>query len=102
MYYHWRQIIRKSRAAANLIYKVKNLHDNVIRYGTTTNLHSGSNEPNIGQEGSCQECLRKMVIMPDSNFKIFWNLVTIVLLIYTAIFVPYNVAFSDSNERSLA
>ena len=43
-----------------------------------------------------------MVIMPDSNFKIFWNLVTIVLLIYTAIFVPYNVAFSDSNERSLA
>ena len=43
-----------------------------------------------------------MVIMPDSRFKIFWNLVTIVLLIYTAIFVPYSVAFSESEEKSMA
>jgi len=40
--------------------------------------------------------------MPDSRFKIFWNLVTIVLLIYTAIFVPYSVAFSESEEKSMA
>jgi hypothetical protein len=47
------------------------------------------------------ECLKKMVIMPDSRFKIFWNIVTIILLIYTAIFVPYNVAFSESEDKSL-
>jgi hypothetical protein len=40
------------------------------------------------------------VILPDSKFKIFWNIVTIILLVYTAIFVPYNVAFVDSDDKS--
>jgi hypothetical protein len=35
--------------------------------------------------------------MPDSKFKIGWSIVVILLLLYTATFVPYRVAFIDSD-----
>mmetsp|Transcript_24313 Transcript_24313/g.23924 ORF Transcript_24313/g.23924 Transcript_24313/m.23924 type:complete len:481 (+) Transcript_24313:722-2164(+) len=33
--------------------------------------------------------------MPDSKFMTFWNLYSAVLLLYTAIFIPYHTAFYD-------
>jgi hypothetical protein len=33
--------------------------------------------------------------MPESNAKIIWNLIMIILLIYTATFVPFRTAFID-------
>lgn len=77
------------------------MHVNTIKYGTTNNLYSLNRESSLSPEGSCRECLNRMVIMPDSPFKIFWNIVTIILLIYTAIFVPYNVAFNEANKTPL-
>ncbi len=35
------------------------------------------------------------ILMPNSKFKIFWNLVIIALLLYTALYVPYKIAFLD-------
>lgn len=31
--------------------------------------------------------------MPNSKFKVFWNFVTLILLIYTGTYVPFKVAF---------
>ena len=31
--------------------------------------------------------------MPDSKFKMIWNIIIIMLLLYTAIFVPFKIAF---------
>ena len=31
--------------------------------------------------------------MPDSKFKTAWNIIIILLLLYTAIFVPFKIAF---------
>lgn len=39
--------------------------------------------------------LRWYVLMPDSKFKLFWNMVVFFLLSYTAIVVPYRTAFVD-------
>ena len=44
--------------------------------------------------------LGKFVILPDSKFKLTWNMVVVVLLIYTAIFVPYKVAFVEEPSKS--
>lgn len=102
LYYHWRQVIKKSRAAATLLFKIRQLHMNVIKHGTTTNLYANRGSRANGPEGSCQVCMQKLVILPDSKFKIFWNIVITILLIYTAIFVPYNVAFVEGDEASTA
>ena len=36
---------------------------------------------------------QKCLIMPDSKFKLVWNILVILLLLYTAIFVPFRIAF---------
>lgn len=36
-------------------------------------------------------------MMPDSKFKNYWNLLITFLLLYTASFVPYRIAFMDDN-----
>ena len=35
------------------------------------------------------------VIMPSSKLKTVWNLIMLILLLYTAVIVPYRVAFID-------
>ena len=40
--------------------------------------------------------------MPESNFKRFWNIIIILLLIYTASFVPVKTAFFDDDPHGLA
>ena len=35
------------------------------------------------------------IIMPTSTFKSYWNIVNIILLIYTAIYMPYRISFID-------
>jgi hypothetical protein len=39
--------------------------------------------------------------MPDSLFKKIWNCIIIILLIYTATYVPFKVAFVDETSASL-
>lgn len=35
--------------------------------------------------------------MPESRFKVTWNIVVTILLLYTALFVPYRTAFIDES-----
>lgn len=42
---------------------------------------------------------RWYILMPDNKFKIFWNLVVLLLLCYTATIVPYRTAFVDENSE---
>jgi hypothetical protein len=39
--------------------------------------------------------------MPESKFKKMWNVVIIVLLMYTACFVPYKTSFLDDDPQAL-
>lgn len=38
-----------------------------------------------------------LILMPESRFKMFWNIITLLLLMYTATFVPYQTSFIESN-----
>jgi hypothetical protein len=35
------------------------------------------------------------LIYPNSSFKVFWNIVIIILLLYTATWMPYQICFID-------
>jgi len=39
--------------------------------------------------------------MPNSNFKLFWNVVIILLLLYTATWMPYQICFIDEPSKGL-
>ena len=40
-------------------------------------------------------------MMPDNKFKTAWTMIIVALLIYTAIFVPYRIAFLEDDSDSL-
>lgn len=72
----------------------------MIRFGTVKNLYNFNNDSGNGAQGPVSQCLGKLVILPDSKFKLTWNMVVVVLLIYTATFVPYKVAFVEEPSKS--
>ncbi len=37
--------------------------------------------------------------MPDDKIKVYWNLIITSLLLYTASYVPYRIAFIDENPN---
>lgn len=38
--------------------------------------------------------------MPDNKFKVYWNLMLIVLLLYVMVWVPVEVCFMNSDEAT--
>ena len=40
----------------------------------------------------------RWLILPESKFKMVWNLIIIALLLYTAIYVPYKIAFINEQD----
>ena len=54
-------------------------------YGTTKNL---SKEKTI---------VSKYILMPESEFKKWWSIIMLILLLYVATYVPYNICFNLDN-----
>ena len=44
---------------------------------------------------------RKCLLLPNDRFKTLWTIVIVILLIYTAIFVPYKIAFIEDESTFL-
>ena len=85
----WRKAHLRARGGAILIKNFYTLHQKVLKEGTTRNLFG---EKIIKDR---MEAYKKMrwLILPESKFKMVWNLIIIALLLYTAIYVPYKIAF---------
>ena len=91
--YLWRKVYQRSRGGARLIQVFYNLHKRILLFGTTKNL--------LGQHVYAQNQMfgkRNCLLMPDDSFKTFWNIIIIVLLLYTALFVPFKIAFIETNS----
>ena len=77
-----------------LIKNFYTLHQKILKEGTTRNLFG---EKIIKDR---MEAYKKMrwLILPESKFKMVWNLIIIALLLYTAIYVPYKIAFINEQD----
>jgi len=53
-------------------------------------------KPKTYNSGVVKSSTPRFVIMPNSKFKILWNVVVGVLLMYTAIVMPFSIAFVES------
>ena len=48
-----------------------------------------------------EELIKKscpFIILPNSRFKFFWNVVIILMLLYTATYMPYQICFIDESS----
>ena len=65
-----------------------------MKVGTTRNLFGEK----IVKDRLDRQKKLKYLILPDSKFKMTWNLIIMVLLLYTAIYVPFKVAFINEKD----
>jgi hypothetical protein len=66
-------------------------------YGTTRNINN--NVEDI--EKMILEKKSKIVLLPNHPFKRFWNILVIVLLLYVATYVPFNICFGVINNTDI-
>ena len=86
MIYLWTRAIAKIRGAVLVLNRFSDLEKRIYLFGTS-----------IKFDFNLQEEIKPafFIIMPDSSFKIAWNMVMIILLVYTATIVPFRTAFID-------
>lgn len=75
--------------------KFGDLNAKIYIYGASKKNKNQVNESKI--EVKKNNC----AIMPDSPFKSYWNLIVTALLLYTASYMPFRIAFIDETDLPL-
>jgi hypothetical protein len=84
--YLWTRAIAKIKGAVLVLIRFGDLEKRINLFGTS-----------IKFDFEIQHEIQPAfwIIMPNSTFKICWNAIMILLLLYTATFVPFRTAFVD-------
>ncbi len=89
--YLWHRSFLKAKGAAHILAKFGDLNQKIYLYGAAKK----------GEEQEDQQAMmlktKKCVLLPDSQIRSYWNLLITFLLLYTASFVPYRIAFVDDS-----
>ena len=90
----WKSIIKKVILINRVFYTMKQLNHDIKFFGAT--------HKNIKTKGQVKnEYVKEQIhnafciIMPESQIKLFWSMIMIILLLITMIYVPYRTAFID-------
>ena len=73
------------------------VHEKIILFGRTRHIHVDVST----EEGRAMLHKLPFIILPESLFRRIWNVILIILLIFTAIWVPYKVAFVDTDPVAM-
>ena len=83
----WKKAFIKGKGGANILRFFTDLSRKITLFGVSRRL----------EEIEFEENPPNYILGPSSKFKDFWNLVSMLLLLYTATYMPYNLAFVDDN-----
>jgi len=96
--FFWKKAYKRAKGGALVVQLFMDIHKEVLKYGTTKNLMADAKELQVhARKGGLGNCL----ILPESKFKTIWNMIIIVLLIYTGSYVPYKIAFIDEDTKGV-
>lgn len=84
----WRRAYLKGRAGGRVIRFFNDLSRKIYLFGVSKNLEQIEKE----------EIPAYYILQPGSSIKSYWNIVNITLLLYTALYMPYRIAFIDDNN----
>lgn len=77
--------------------KFTEIHRNILIFGTTKNINYDPNQA----ERYAYKRRAPYIILPESRFMRGWNIIIMLLLIYTATFLPIRTAFMDADPPGL-
>ncbi len=86
----WKRVYSKARGGSLILRFFYDLSRKIYLFGVSKRL----------EEMEKEEIPNPYAIQLNSKFKSFWNIVNIILLLYTAIYMPFKIAFID-NENSV-
>ena len=81
----WRRAHIKAKAGASVLRFVDDLQRKIYLFGVSGGLNQIEKD----------EQVPPYILLPSDKIKSIWNIVTIILLFYTALFMPYKVAFLE-------
>jgi hypothetical protein len=95
--YLWRKTFQASRGGYQVKKLFNDIHVQVLKFGTTRNLLAEENRLLI----ESRNCCSKFILSPEGHFHKVWDLYVIFLLLYTAFFTPYKLAFIDEETFTI-
>lgn len=81
----WQKAYRKARGASILLNQLEALRLKINVFGRQLLVNQSKNS--IQEESIPKSC--KYIIMPTDKFKLYWNIIIILMLFYTATYMPY-------------
>ncbi len=89
--YLWQAAYLRAHCSFIILHKFSQVHQNILVFGTTKNIYLDPTQA----EREAYKKKSAWIILPDSKFSKFWSIVIMLLLSYTASFLPISVAFYD-------
>jgi len=85
----WRATLAKAKGAGMVLNKFNGLNRRIYIHGSTKK----------HEDLELQEGLKplRIILMQDSKLLSFWNIVMMLLLLYTATYIPFQTAFIDGD-----
>jgi hypothetical protein len=88
----WRRMTAKAIGGARIIRRFAELSDNIAMFGASRSIKVEIEEDIIPLP---------FILLPENKFRMAWNIVTMILLLYTASFVPYRTSFVEDAPPGL-
>jgi hypothetical protein len=85
----WKKAFLRSRAAAMLMLLTQQIKHSILTYGSTKNLNLKAKD----LMKYANEKIPYYVLMPESKFRVVWNILMIFFILQTATYTPYRIAF---------
>lgn len=93
----WHSAYLRAHGGGIILRKFSEVHRNLLIFGTTKNINFDPNE----NERYAYKRRARLIILPESRLMRSWNIIIMLLLIYTATFLPLRTAFMDVDPPGL-
>lgn len=98
MQYLWGKAYSKAKGANIILNRFRGMKTKILLFGVQQLVDKQNFENELKQQ---KKQNHPLLLLPNTKFKIIWNLIIVALLLYTATYVPYRVSFIDG-DSSLA
>ena len=88
----WRRVTAKAVGGARIIRRFQELNENITMFGASRR---------VAVEIEDEIVPLPIILLPENKFRMAWNVVTMILLLYTASFVPYRTSFIETASSGL-
>ena len=95
--YLWKRAFEKAKGGALILAKFRDIQEKIHVYGSLSQQKKFTDEETVTIKDIDKA---KCIINPNAKWKVYWNYIIALWLVYVAIFVPLRVAFQDETTSN--